>query len=125
LYYSSIIDLFMKNIAIFASGNGSNAQRIIEYFHSSGSICTALVLTNNPDAFVIERTRKLNVPVTVFSRSDFYETRRIPDILKENDISFLVLAGFLWLIPENILKAYPNIKKEDVLACVKYAAGLA
>jgi phosphoribosylglycinamide formyltransferase 1 len=98
----------MIKIAIFASGSGTNAQRIIEYFQSSGSISVSMVLSNNPDAFVLQRARKLGVPVTVFSRNEFYETDRIPGLLQSLQVSFLVLAGFLWLIPENLLKAYPG-----------------
>ena len=96
----------MIKIAIFASGNGTNAQRIIEYFQSSGPVSVSMVLSNNPGAFVLERARKLCVPVTVFSRNEFYETERIPVLLKKNKIAFLVLAGFLWLVPENLLKTY-------------------
>ena len=96
----------MIKIAIFASGNGTNAQRIIEYFQSSGPVSVSMVLSNNPGAFVLERARKLCVPVTVFSRNEFYETERIPVLLKKNKIAFLVLAGFLWLVPENLLQIY-------------------
>ncbi len=96
----------MIKIAIFASGNGSNAQRIIEYFQSSRSIRVAMVLSNNPDAPVLERSRKLGVPAEVFSRVEFYETDKIPAILRKNGISFLILAGFLWLVPGNLLKTF-------------------
>jgi phosphoribosylglycinamide formyltransferase 1 len=98
----------MENIAIFASGSGSNAQRIIEYFRDSHDIHVVAVLTNNPNAFVIQRCRKLNVPCILFSRTEFYETGRIVEILEEQKISFIVLAGFLWLVPQNLLKIYPG-----------------
>lgn len=98
----------MHNLAIFASGNGSNAQRIIEYFKDSLSVRVAVVLTNNPEAGVISRCRKLNIPCREFTRKEFYETDRIMVFLREQQISILVLAGFLWLIPDNLLKSYPG-----------------
>ena len=101
-------DFNMPRIAIFASGNGSNAQRIIEYFRGHASISVNLVLTNKPDAFVLTRVEKLGVPAMVFDRSTFYESNRIPELLMKKNIDFLVLAGFLWLIPQNILSSYPG-----------------
>jgi len=98
----------MEKIAIFASGSGTNAQRIIEYFRSSQFIQVAMVLSNNPEAFVLERSRKLEIPAVVFTRNEFYETSKILDLLNKQQVSFLVLAGFLWLVPENLLKAYPG-----------------
>jgi phosphoribosylglycinamide formyltransferase 1 len=98
----------MKKIAILASGNGSNAQNIAEYFKTSGVICVALILSNKPDAFVIERAKKLKIPSVVFNRKEFYESDDILNVLIEHRIDLIVLAGFLWLIPENILKAFPK-----------------
>ena len=96
----------MKKIAIFASGNGTNAQRIIEYFHGSHQISIGLILSNNPDAYVLERARKIKIPTVCFSRKDFYASNFILDILTVQGITFIVLAGFLWLIPEYLLDAY-------------------
>jgi phosphoribosylglycinamide formyltransferase-1 len=96
----------MKKIAIFASGNGTNAQRIIEYFHGSHQISIGLILSNNRDAYVLERARKAKIPTVCFSRKDFYESNFILDILTVQGITFIVLAGFLWLIPEYLLDAY-------------------
>lgn len=98
----------MEQIAIFASGTGTNARRIIEYFSPSQSIRVAMVLTNNPDATVLEKSRQLSVPTGVFSRNEFYETDKILNLLSEQKVTFLVLAGFLWLVPGNLLKAYPG-----------------
>jgi phosphoribosylglycinamide formyltransferase 1 len=98
----------MEKIAIFASGSGTNAQRIIEYFQSNPNIRVAIVLSNNPQAFVLERSQRLGVTSIVFSRHDFYETSKIIDLLNDYQVKFLVLAGFLWLVPDNILKAYPG-----------------
>jgi phosphoribosylglycinamide formyltransferase-1 len=96
----------MKKIAIFASGSGSNAQRITEYFSNHSSIRVILILTNNPKAFVIERARKLGVELVVFTRDEFYQTDTIVDILRGKEIDLVVLAGFLWLIPDNLLHTY-------------------
>ena len=98
----------MPRLALFASGNGSNAQRIIEYFTGHPSITTGLVLCNKPDAFVLQRAQNLHVPSFVFSRKTFYETDEIPALLEMNQIDFLILAGFLWLIPVNLLNLYRN-----------------
>jgi phosphoribosylglycinamide formyltransferase-1 len=100
---------YMIRIAIFASGSGTNAQRITEYFRRrSSSIEVDLILTNNPAAGVLERAGKLGVSTVTFTRSEFYETNRIAEILDEHAIGFVILAGFLWLVPEAILKAYPD-----------------
>ncbi len=102
-FYSQFM---MLRLAIFASGNGSNAQRIIEYFEGNPSVTIGMILCNNPGAFVLSRAKNLGVPATVFTRSDFYETSRVPELLEKNQIDFLILAGFIWLIPQNVLKAY-------------------
>ncbi|MCD4744782.1 MAG: phosphoribosylglycinamide formyltransferase [Bacteroidales bacterium] len=96
----------MKNIAIFASGNGTNAQRIIEYFIDSKNIKVSLVLSNKNDAYVLVRAKKFNILSVVFNRNEFYNTELILDKLKLNHIDFIVLAGFLWLIPHNILREF-------------------
>ena len=96
----------MKNIAVFASGSGTNAQNIAEYFLAVRDIRVSLILANKPDAFVLERARELNIPSVVFTRKDFYESDEILGLLRKNEIDFIVLAGFLWLIPEYLLKAY-------------------
>lgn len=98
----------MKNIAIFASGNGTNAQNIAEYFSHHQFVMISLVLANKPEAYVLERAKRLEIPSVVFSRKDFYESERVLDILFKHHIDYIVLAGFLWFIPENILKAYPH-----------------
>jgi phosphoribosylglycinamide formyltransferase 1 len=98
----------MKNIAIFASGSGSNAQNIAEYFSKNPEISVSLILANRPDAFVLERARNLGIDSIVFTRKDFYETDLILKILVKRDIDFIVLAGFLWFVPENLLRAYPG-----------------
>ena len=96
----------MQRLAVFASGNGSNAQRIIEYFEGHSAISVNLILCNKPDAYVLTRAEKLGVPARVFNRAVFYETREIPELLLAYHIDYLVLAGFLWLIPKNLLETF-------------------
>ena len=99
----------MIRIAIFASGSGTNAQRITEYFRErSAPIAVDLILSNKPDAFVLERAKNLGISSITFSRQEFYESTRIPDLLKEHAIEYVILAGFLWLVPDSLLKAYPG-----------------
>ncbi len=98
----------MKQIAIFASGNGTNAEQIAKYFIEKQTAKVSLILTNNKNAYVIERARKLDIPSVIFSREEFYKSDNISDLLKLNNIDIIVLAGFLWLIPDNLLKEYPN-----------------
>ena len=98
----------MKKIAIFASGSGTNAQRITEYFKNKNSVEITLILTNNKNAYVLERAKKLNIQSIVFDRDDFYNSEKIIDTLNSYEIDFIVLAGFLWLVPVNILKKFHN-----------------
>lgn len=105
----ALIERFMeKKIAILASGSGTNAENIIRYFREKGSDCVSLVLTNRQNAFVLERARGLKVPCAYFAKSDWECGELILSILREHQIDFVVLAGFLARIPDNILHAYPN-----------------
>ncbi|MEA3479054.1 MAG: phosphoribosylglycinamide formyltransferase [Bacteroidota bacterium] len=96
----------MKKIAIFASGNGSNAQCIAEYFKNSPNIEVSLILSNKPDAYVLKRAVSLGIPYLYFNRDEFYQSSKILDELTNNNIDFIVLAGFLWLVPQNILQYF-------------------
>lgn len=98
----------MKNIAIFASGSGTNAQRIVEYFAGKGTAEVSIILSNKPDAYVLERARKYGILSVVFNRDEFYKTDKILKTLQDLNVDLIVLAGFLWLVPVNLLKAYPN-----------------
>ncbi len=98
----------MKNIAIFASGSGTNAQCIAEYFSNTKHGKVALILSNNKNAYVLKRAENLGIPTHVFNRDEFYKSEKVLEILNENDIKLNVLAGFLWLIPDYLLKEYPN-----------------
>ncbi len=97
-----------KRIAIFASGSGSNAQKIMEYFKKHQDAEIAIVLTNNPEAYVLQRADNFEIPSHIFDKQEFYKTDDIVRLLKNLQIDLIVLAGFLWLIPENLLKAFPN-----------------
>jgi len=98
----------MDRIAIFASGSGTNAEQIISYFNGHASVEVGLVLSNKPDAYVLERAKNHNIPSFVFNRHEFYETTVVPDLLREKGITFVVLAGFLWMVPESLLVMYPG-----------------
>ncbi len=98
----------MYTIALFASGSGTNAENLINYFNNHPKINVKLILTNNPKAGVIERAQRANIPVHIFSRSDFYDTPAVIQKLREYGISHLVLAGFLWLIPDSLIAQFPK-----------------
>jgi len=97
-----------KNIAIFASGEGTNAQNIIDYFKTSDTINIALIVSNKSAANVLNRAKQANIPTLLINRTDFYENDSTINHLKSLNIDFIVLAGFLWMIPERLIKAYPN-----------------
>ena len=98
----------MKRLAVFASGNGSNAQAIAEYFSGSDEASIVLILSNREDAYVLQRAKTLNIPVRVFNRTDFYKTDEITQLLISQNIDLVVLAGFLWLLPPSLIKAFPD-----------------
>lgn len=98
----------MIKIAIFASGSGSNAERITEYFSSNDHVEVSLILTNNPAAGVIERAQRLNIPTLIFNKKLFAKTDKIVEILQSEGIDWVILAGFLWLVPSNLTRAFEN-----------------
>jgi len=97
-----------KQIAIFASGSGTNAERIISYFQEHKFFEVTIVLSNKSNAFVLERAGRLDVRTHVFDRETFYNSNEIPDLLAELNIDLVVLAGFLWLIPVSLIRSYPD-----------------
>ncbi len=97
-----------KKIAIFASGSGSNAQKIIEHFKRSAVAEVVLILSNNPNAYVLQRADNFEIPSHSFSRHEFYDTGQVVKLLKNLQVDLVVLAGFLWLIPSSLLAAFPN-----------------
>ncbi|WP_455586419.1 phosphoribosylglycinamide formyltransferase [Bacteroides sp.] len=100
--------IMKKNIAIFASGSGTNAENIIRYFQKNDLIGVSLVVSNKGDAYVLERARRLQVPSEVFLKEDWASGERILALLREYHIDFIVLAGFLVRVPEVLLHAYPD-----------------
>ena len=98
----------MTKIAIFASGAGSNAARIIDYFRRHEKTRVTLVVCNNPAAGVLGIAAKEKLPVLIIEKEQFFRGDAYVPFLKSNNIDFIVLAGFLWKIPSAILSAYPN-----------------
>ncbi|MCX6183136.1 MAG: phosphoribosylglycinamide formyltransferase [Bacteroidetes bacterium] len=96
------------NIAVFASGSGSNAQKIFERFEQHSHIKVALLVCNKPEAYVIDRAKNFGIPVLLVDKSSFSDENFLLPALKKHNIEFIVLAGFLWLIPAYLIKAYPN-----------------
>lgn len=97
-----------KNIAVFASGSGTNAENIIDYFSDNDSVRVAVVVTNNASAGVVERAKRLQVPILYFPKADWSIGYSIVDTLRSSHIDFVVLAGFLLRIPDSVLAAYPD-----------------
>jgi len=98
----------MQHIALFASGNGSNVQNICTYFKSSNNIKISLILTNNKNAYVIERAKLLHIPCIIFSKNDIENPAYFTELLQKHNIHWIVLAGFLLKIPEYLIKLYPK-----------------
>jgi phosphoribosylglycinamide formyltransferase-1 len=95
-------------IAIFASGSGTNAEEIIKHFQNHERIEISLILSNNPKAFVLQRAENHKIPNFVFTREMFYKEKIVDEVLKINRIDFIVLAGFMWLIPERYVTNFKN-----------------
>jgi formyltetrahydrofolate-dependent phosphoribosylglycinamide formyltransferase len=99
---------FTTNIAIFASGAGSNAQKIIDHFRNADHIKISLVVCNKPGAGVLSIAAKENIPSILIDKEKFFRGNGYTDELEENKISFIVLAGFLLKIPDKLIKAFPG-----------------
>ena len=108
LFCALNLRVMKKNIAIFASGSGSNTENIIRYFRKNEAIQVSLVLSNRSDAYVFERAHRLGVPCNVFPKEDWMAGDEILAVLQEYHIDFVVLAGFLVRVPDLLLHAYPN-----------------
>lgn len=93
-------------IAIFGSGNGTNAQCIAEYFKNHKTIEIDCIVYNKKEAYIAERATNLGIASQYFGKKDFYESDTVINYLKKRGIDYIVLAGFLWLVPENMLSAY-------------------
>ncbi|MDP2069824.1 MAG: phosphoribosylglycinamide formyltransferase [Lutibacter sp.] len=97
----------MKRIAILASGSGTNAENMINYFQNSDAISVVFVLSNKKDAKVLDRASRMGIPNRSFDKIDFMATDEVLNLLKEN-ADYVILAGFLWKIPKKIIEAFPN-----------------
>ncbi|MGP1514344.1 MAG: phosphoribosylglycinamide formyltransferase [Bacteroidales bacterium] len=98
----------MKKLALFASGNGTNVQQISEYFNGHNEIKVDCIVVNKKGIYVIERARNLGIDCFYFDRKDFYCTDKVLELMKERNIDYIILAGFLWLVPQNLLKFYDH-----------------
>jgi phosphoribosylglycinamide formyltransferase-1 len=96
----------MRNIAIFASGSGTNAENIIRYFSNKNSAKVSLVLSNKRQAMVLKRAEAHNITSIFFDQNDFYVSGKVLELLEKYEIDFIVLAGFLWLVPAKIIEKY-------------------
>ncbi len=98
----------MVNVAVFVSGGGTNCENIIKYFQGNGQIRIALVLSNKADAPAVGKARRLGVPVEVLPRAEFNDGARLLPLMDAYDIDFIVLAGFLLVVPDFLLVEYPR-----------------
>mgnify|MGYP000270381841 CR=1 FL=1 len=98
----------MKNIAIFVSGNGTNCENIIKHFAGSRDVRVALVVSNRADSYALTRAARHNIPTVVIPKSEFGNEAVLMDTLQRHDICFIVLAGFLLMIPDFLVKAYDH-----------------
>ncbi len=95
-----------KKIALFASGSGTNVQNIAEYFADNEKVIVDSVWSNRADAFVLQRAKNLNVDAFVFSREEFVNSNSVVEKLIEREVDLIVLAGFLWLVPSNLIQNF-------------------
>lgn len=98
----------LTQIAIFASGSGTNAKNIIEYFDNIPEICVDLLVCNKKGAGVITIAEEKNIPVLMIDRVSFQDSSHLISALQNRNINLVVLAGFLWQLPESLIKAFPR-----------------
>ena len=96
----------MVNIAIFVSGSGSNCENIIRYFQTNEQVNIALVVSNRADAYALTRAKNLNVPSVVLPKADFNNEEKVLKLMADHRIDFIVLAGFLLMIPDWLIVTY-------------------
>lgn len=104
-----------KKIAIFASGSGTNAQKIMEYFSESESVIVDSLWSNRKDAYALERAKKFNIETFVFNREEFLNSNTVTESLIERGVELIVLAGFLWLVPTSLIHAFRIINIHPAL----------
>ncbi|HPE76835.1 MAG TPA: phosphoribosylglycinamide formyltransferase [Draconibacterium sp.] len=105
----------VKNIALFASGSGTNVENIIKYFSDNELVKVDSVWSNNPMAFALERAKRFNIDAFVFTKDEFRTTNKVIEELKKRSIDLIVLAGFLWLIPVNLIQNFPIVNIHPAL----------
>ena len=105
----------MKRIAIFASGSGTNAEKIIDYFSSSKEVVVDSVWSNDENAYVLIRAEKLGIETITFDSDEFYRSNDILDRLYDHRIDMIVLAGFLWLVPRNLTELFTVVNIHPAL----------
>lgn len=108
LNFEKSIKMKKVNIAIFASGGGTNCENIIRFFKDSDEVCTALVVSNKAEAPVLRKALKLGVPVQIVTKAELNDETVMMPLLQQYAIDFIVLAGFLPLIPDFLVEAYPR-----------------
>lgn len=97
----------MTNIAVFVSGNGTNLQRIADFFQNDDNVNIVCVVCNNTAAYAVQRAEKMNIPVIMVDKKTLNDESFVK-LLQDKGVDFIVLAGFLLLIPASLVKAYPN-----------------
>jgi phosphoribosylglycinamide formyltransferase-1 len=104
-----------KRIAIFASGSGTNAQNIFDYFDDNENVAVDSLWANKPDAYALKRAEKYNINNFVFNRQQFYQTTELLETLRNRKVDLIVLAGFLWLIPDSLIQNFKIINIHPAL----------
>lgn len=109
----------MKNnkthIAIFASGSGTNAQAILDYFKDNTQVVIKCIYSNNPEAYALKRAQNYNIDTFTFNNTDFYHSNNVLDHLQNHQIDLIVLAGFMWLVPKSLVNEYTVINIHPAL----------
>lgn len=105
----------MKRIALFVSGSGSNAENIANYFKDSRDVCVDSIWSSSSAAFALERAKRLDIPSFVLSRNEFRNSDKILSKLQTRNVDLIVLAGFLWLIPSNLIRSFKIVNIHPAL----------
>lgn len=105
----------IKKIALFASGSGSNAQKIIEYFSDNEMVIVDSLWSNKKEAYALERAKNFQIETFVFDKNEFINTNLVVEKLQKRGVDLIVLAGFLWLVPSNLIKNFTIINIHPAL----------
>lgn len=96
------------NVAVFVSGGGTNCENLITYFKESETVNIALVISNKADAYALVRAKRHGVPTAVVPKAELHDEQKVLQLLRDYDIQFIVLAGFLPLVPDYLINAFPH-----------------